>query len=146
MMRVKSKKFGKQSYKLLLKESIDTGVPFSDQDFKAEDSAVFYDRKYLTDIGVSRITWKRPLELTRDPHLIYKEKVRQDCCFINCNQKLIMHLPMQLGNNIEIEVPVAVGPNQGLISAASAIARDKSMIYRVSLSSIIANQCVCMTC
>jgi hypothetical protein len=76
MMGLKSKKFRKQSYKLLLKESIDTGVPFSDQEFKAEDSAVFYDRKFLTDIGVSRISWKRPLELTRDPHLIYREKVR----------------------------------------------------------------------
>jgi hypothetical protein len=41
---------------------------------------------------------------------------------------------LQLGQNIDIEIPVAIGPNEALISAASAVARDKSMVYRVSIS------------
>lgn len=78
-MGLKSKKFAKQSYKKLLQESVDTGVPFNDQVFKAEDASVFSDRKFLADYGISRITWKRPAELTRDPHLIYREKVIITC-------------------------------------------------------------------
>jgi len=73
----KTKQFSKQSYRQLLQESIDTGVAFSDQEFKAVDTSVFSDRKFLSDVGASRVVWKRPSELTRDPHLIYREKV---CC------------------------------------------------------------------
>ena len=74
-MGLKSKKFAKQSYKKCLQEAIDTGVPFLDQEFKSTDSSVFSDRRFLSDSGVSRIVWKRPLELVRDPHLLFKEKV-----------------------------------------------------------------------
>lgn len=74
-MGLKSKKLTKQSYRKLLQESIDTGVPFSDQEFKAVDSSLFGDRNFLSDVGVGRVVWKRPLELVRDPHLLFREKV-----------------------------------------------------------------------
>jgi len=109
-MGLKSKKFLKQSYKKLLQESIDTGVPFIDQDFKAIDSSVFCDRSFLSDVNVSRIVWKRPIELTKDPKLIYREK---------------------LGPNIDIEMPVGVGPNENLLAAAATVAQDKSSVYRL---------------
>lgn len=76
-MGLKSKKFTKQSYKKCLQESIDTGVPFVDQEFKAADSSLFSDRRFLSDAGVSRVVWKRPLQLVRDPHLLFREKVCQ---------------------------------------------------------------------
>lgn len=111
-MGLKSKKFLKQSYRKLLQESIDTGVPFIDQDFKAIDSSVFSDRSFLSDVNVSRIVWKRPIELTKDPKLIYREK---------------------LGPNIDIEIPVGVGPNENLLAAAATVAQDKGSVYRVSM-------------
>lgn len=74
-MGLKSKKLTKQSYRKLLQESIDTGVPFSDQEFKAADSSLFADRRFLSDVGVGRVVWKRPLELVRDPHLLFRDKV-----------------------------------------------------------------------
>lgn len=75
IMGLKSKKFTKQSYKKCLQESIDTGVPFLDHEFKADDSSLFADRRFLIDAGLSRVVWKRPLQLVRDPHLLFREKV-----------------------------------------------------------------------
>ena len=78
-MGLKSHKFTKQSYKKCLQESIDTGVPFVDQEFKAADSSLFAERRFLSEAGISRVVWKRPLQLVRDPHLLYREKV---CLFL----------------------------------------------------------------
>ena len=73
-----SRLFCKQSYRKSLQESIDTGVPFIDSEFKASEAVVFVDRKFLVDVAVDRIVWKRPLELTREPRLFFREKVCSD--------------------------------------------------------------------
>ena len=82
----RSKKFAKISYKQSLQTCIDTGVPFKDPDFEATERSLFSDRSFLVASGLTstRITWKRPLELTRDPRLLFREKVR------SCRWQLVM--------------------------------------------------------
>lgn len=38
----------------------------------------------------------------------------------------------QLGPNIEVEVPTGVGPNDTILASTSAVALDKSRVYKVS--------------
>lgn len=112
-MALGKKRFKKQSFKKLVKNSADTGVPFSDSEFKADDNAVFSSIAYKSSLEVGKIVWKRPRELSDDPHLLFLEK---------------------LGPAAPIEF-LGFGPNDWLIAAASAIARDKSMVYQVGYSS-----------
>lgn len=64
-----------QSYKKCFQDSSDSGVAFIDTMFKAEDSSVFTDRSFLSDVNITRVVWKRPREMTDDPRLIFTQKV-----------------------------------------------------------------------
>lgn len=74
-MGQKNRRLTDQSYKKSLQQSIDTSVPFIDMEFKGDDSSVFTDRNFLNDINVAKVVWKRPRELTDDPHLLFRSKV-----------------------------------------------------------------------
>ncbi|XP_054152918.1 calpain-6-like [Oppia nitens] len=103
------KRFRKQSFKKLAKDAADVGLPFSDQLFKAEDKSVAVSSQYRTQLDVGKIIWKRPKELTDEPHLLYRQK---------------------LGPAQEVEF-VGDGPNKWFIAAALAIATHKSVLYKV---------------
>ena len=76
-MGLKTKKLNdNQSYKKSLQNAIDCSVPFTDDVFKASDNSIFKERSFLSEVSATgKITWKRPGEITSDPHLIYREKV-----------------------------------------------------------------------
>ncbi|KAI1302306.1 Calpain-5 [Halotydeus destructor] len=105
----KEKRFKKQSYKKLLKESIETGVPFNDGEFRSSDESVFTTTGYKSSLSVGKIIWKRPTEISEDPHLMFTEK---------------------LGPLAEIEF-VGRGPNDWLIAACCAIAQSKQLVYQI---------------
>lgn len=71
-----------QHYKRCLQDSSDSGVAFVDTVFKAEDSSVFTDRSFLSDVNISRVVWKRPREMTDDPRLIFAQKVRSNMIWV----------------------------------------------------------------
>lgn len=54
------KNIRKQSYKKLLKQSIDTSVPFSDEQFKCDDKSIGESQQFKSQLDVGRIIWKRP--------------------------------------------------------------------------------------
>ena len=108
--KVHKKRFRKQSFKKLLKESTDVGLPFSDQTFKCEDKSVAITSQFRTQLDVGRIIWKRPKDIVDIPHLLYREK---------------------LGPAQEVEF-VGDGPIRWFIGAALAITTDKNVLFRVS--------------
>lgn len=76
-MGLKSKKLNdNQSYKKSLQQAIDCSVPFTDDIFKSVDGSIFKERSFLSEVNATgKILWKRPGEIVKDPHLIYREKV-----------------------------------------------------------------------
>lgn len=76
-MGLKSKKlYEDQSYKKSLQQAIDCTVPFNDDIFRAADSSIFKERSFLCSVeATGKIVWKRPLEIDKDAHLVYREKV-----------------------------------------------------------------------
>jgi hypothetical protein len=108
--KVRKRRFKKQSYKKLLKESNDVGLPFTDDLFKCEDKSVAITSQYKNQLDVGRIVWKRPKEIVDIPHFLYREK---------------------LGPAQQIEF-VGNGPNEWFIAACLAIATDRNILYKVS--------------
>lgn len=108
-MKGPKRKFANQSYKKLLKRSIETGTCFVDDQFKPQDESIG-SISFKNGLDVGKIIWKRPRELTIDPHFLFKEK---------------------LGPAASIQFS-GTGPNQWLIAAALALAQDKALIYKVS--------------
>lgn len=82
-MGLKSKKLNdNQSYKKSLQNAIDCAVPFTDDVFKASENSLFKERSFLAEVNATgKIVWKRPGEITKDPHLVYREKVRTIICY-----------------------------------------------------------------
>lgn len=78
IMGLKSKKlYEDQSYKKSLQQAIDCAVPFTDDIFRAAEASIFRERSFLSSVeATGKIVWKRPGEIDKDAHLIYREKVR----------------------------------------------------------------------
>ncbi|RWS26142.1 calpain-5-like protein [Leptotrombidium deliense] len=105
----KKKRYKKQSFTKSLQESIDTGVAFNDHEFKANDASVAMTTGFRSKLNVGKILWKRPREITSDPHFLFLEK---------------------LGPAADIRF-FGYGPNEWLVAAACAIAQDKGIVYKI---------------
>ncbi|CAL4072971.1 unnamed protein product [Meganyctiphanes norvegica] len=75
---VKLKDVTVEDFERLRKECLEEGRLYEDPDYPAENSSLYYSDKFLDDLSLGRIEWRRPKELCDDPKLFSEGHDRFD--------------------------------------------------------------------